>query len=140
MKHPGSILLIVILTLSALILLCTKQLFVASLTMDTVFAKQAQEKKFWLLQGLLECTALMCKNHWGKLQQQLREKKKISLFVPHWPPNGEYRAELHIMQITEKSIKVDVQLYQEQKNMGVQSCVLTTDATTKTTRMSEWSA
>jgi|GEM_PF-5667522 hypothetical protein len=138
MRQQGSILLVVLLTLSALIILCSKQSFFSSLMVDTVLAKEAQEKKFWLLQGLLECSTMLCKNHWPEIEQCVREKKKLSLIVPQWPPGGEHRAEIKIMQAAENKFLVQVHLYKEQSNLGGQSCLLSTQTVTKNFKISDW--
>lgn len=146
MKQQGSIVVLVLIMFSAMVLICSKRWFAATLLLDTVLKKEQCEKQFWLVQGLLECGTLLCKKNWQELHAQLNKKKKkaVTLQVPDWPPftgaphYGKYRGELVITKMTEEKIVLQAHLLSEKGRVQGQSCVVTTVTASQTFFITDW--
>lgn len=140
-RQRGSVILLVLLTLSGIVLLCTKRWFSTSLLLDSVLKKEAYTKQFWLVQGLLECGTMVCKNNWEKMHTQLSKKKKktITLVVEQWPPhNRQYQGRVLISKASEQALQIHAYLYEEKNKRAGLSCLISTDTDRKKFKISPW--
>jgi|SRR5579859_4730491 len=85
-NKSGSVILVVLCTLTAVMIVCTKQWFRLSMLIETIALREDSEKKVRLTEALLNHGIVLCQDNYSHILDELETQKEIIGSIYPWPP------------------------------------------------------
>ena len=137
MTRPGSVLILVLVSIAALNALCFRQWFATTHILDAVLQKERYEQRFWIAQGLLDCSIAFCSHQWPRLHEYMYQEgiKKMTLAVHHGL--DDFNAELYLYNQSPEKMHLELRLIQKEMCVASHQCTLTCTSE-QAYRVTEW--
>lgn len=130
---PGSIIMIVLILLTALLLLCTKAWLSSSLLLDIVLRKERYEQQYRITQGLLNAGIAISKTRYA--HQKIQPSEQITISWPDMP--AAYHSTVELTAVT-SGLQCKALLESEGRCVHAQSCILEFTSTTSSYHIHDW--